>query len=79
MPKLTTENNIPNIKVVVMTVVGFAIPLYLTVAKQFGLPSFDPQWMSDNVEAIMGGVVAVMAIVGYLKAPRQGDGVKPAE
>ena len=41
----------------------------------FGLPTFDKEWMMDNVETIIGGVVAVMAVVGYFKKPGPGDGI----
>ena len=74
-PVFVTENNTPNVKIIAMTVAGLLIPLYLTVAPMFGLPTFDQQWMIDNLETIIGGVVAVMAIVGYFKKPGKGDGV----
>lgn len=79
MPQFVTENNTPNIKVIAMAIAGYAIPLYLAIAPTIGLPTFDQQWMMDNIEAIVGGVVSIMLIVGYFKAPRQGDGVKPKE
>lgn len=72
---LVTENNTPNVKVIAMTVAGLLIPLYLTVAPMVGLPTFDQQWMMDNIETIIGGVVAIMAIVGYFKRPGKGDGI----
>lgn len=76
MPKYRTENNVPNLKVIVGTVVGMAIPLYLSLASYFNLPTFDPEWMKDNVEEIVGGVVAIVAIVQYFTAPGKNDGVK---
>ncbi len=75
MPQFVTENNKPNVKVIAMTIAGFAVPLYLVVAGMFNLPTFDQQWMLDNIETIIGGVVAVMAVVGYFKKPGKGDGV----
>lgn len=74
-PVFVTENNTPNVKVIAMTVAGLLIPLYLTFAPMLGLPTFDQQWMMDNIETIIGGVVAIMAIVGYFKKPGPGDGV----
>lgn len=74
-PVFVTENNTPNVKIIAMTVAGLLIPLYLTLAPTLGLPTFDQQWMMDNLEAIIGAVVAIMAIVGYFKKPGKGDGV----
>lgn len=75
MSKFVTENNVPNVKVVAMTIAGLLVPLYLVIAGMFNLPTFDQKWMMDNIEIIIGGVVAVMGIVGYFKSPGQGDGV----
>lgn len=79
MPQFVTENNKPNVKVIAMVIAGYAIPLYLAVAPTIGLPTFDQQWMMDNIEAIVGGVVSIMLIVGYFKKPGAGDGIKPKE
>ncbi len=75
MPQFVTENNKPNVKVIAMTIAGFAVPLYLVIAGMFNLPTFDQQWMLDNIEMIIGGVVAIMAIVGYFKKQGIGEGV----
>lgn len=80
MGKFITENNIPNAKVVASTIVGLLVPLYLAIAPTVGLPMFDQQWMIEHLESILtglsGAVVAIMAIVAYLKSPHEGDGIK---
>ena len=73
---LVTENNIPNTKVIASTVVGLAIPLYLAIAPMLGLPTFDPEFMKENTDKVIAGVVAIMTVVAYFTKPREGDGVK---
>lgn len=73
---LVTENNVPNAKVIASTVIGLAIPLYLSVAPMLGLPTFEPEFMKENTDKVIAGVVAVMTVVAYFTKPRPGDGVK---
>ena len=77
MAQFLTEKNVPNAKVVASTIVGMLIPLYLAIAPMLHLPTFDQAWMSQHIDAIIAGVVSVMAIVAYFKAPHAGDGITP--
>ncbi|RJQ39509.1 MAG: hypothetical protein C4555_03110 [Dehalococcoidia bacterium] len=83
MPQFITENNIPNAKVIALTIAGGLVAAYLAIAPIFGLPMFDKVWMMQNIETILSGGAAILtaflAIVAYFKKPSAGDGIKPKE
>jgi len=77
-PKLVTENNVPNVKLVtggLVSLLGIGIAWYLS-SKGIVIPQDS---INEQVLAVMGGIWAIRNLIEYLKKPRKGDGVKPKE
>lgn len=79
MPDLVSTNNFPNAKVYVPIAVAAVAGTYEFIGPYFHLPVIPHEIIVNNLEGFFYGLLGLIFIIGYLKKPHAGDGVKPKE
>lgn len=76
MSKLRTENNKPNRKVWAGGITGGVVIFIMVIAQLFDIDLPSKEVLTQNVEAVIGGITALIFLIQWLVRPGKGDGIK---